>query len=297
MIANRGIALLVTVFFIMLITLSVGVGLKYINESAKSIEKEQFLFQTTVILDDVLRILQTLKELEQVGSAVDLSTFLLTSEVIPFQSNGVEVVIKFSSARSRINPNALKDKDRLDAFKLFLSRKSINTVYGDILVDSMSGVKEDQTYVTDIFNVHPYAFRDYISSSKHLQMINEFYVNSYHDANFKYTDTKEIFYTSKDTNSSIDLNFATASTYEILLGCDTMRAQELSLREDVFQTIEEFKLELSAEEQINLSKFNSSIFEHYLDVNIQIMHKDKISNIRFEYNTQLKKGSNFVFEV
>lgn len=295
MIAKRGIALLVTVFFIMLITLSVGVGLKYINESSKSIQKEQFLFQTTVILDDVLSILQKLKELEQVGSAVDMSTFLLTSEVIPFQSNGVEVLIKFSSARSKMNPNALKDKERLAVFKLFLMRKSINTVYADILLDSMSGLKEDQTYLTGIFNTHPYAFRDYITSSQHLQMINKFYVNSFHDVNFQRIDTKEIFYTSKDSNSSIDLNFATSSTYEILLGCDTARAEELSLRGDVLQTLED--LQLSTEEQINLSKFQTSFFEPYLDVNIRIRQEGKISNIRFEYNTKLKKGSNFVFEV
>ena len=100
MMQKRGIALLVTVFFIMLISISLGVGLKYIKEGNRSIHDEQFLFQSAMILDDVLRMLTSSSELEQVVSALDLSTFLLTSETIPFQSNGIEVIIKFSKLSS-----------------------------------------------------------------------------------------------------------------------------------------------------------------------------------------------------
>ncbi|MDB2562093.1 hypothetical protein N9X61_00665 [Sulfurimonas sp.] len=295
MIQKRGIALLVTVFFIMLVTISVGVGLKYIKEGNNSIHEEQFLFQSAMVLDDVLHMLTTSSELEGIGSAIDMSNFLLSSEMIPFESNGLEVIIKFSSARSKINPNALQKKVSLDAFKNFLMTRGINTIYADFLFDSMSRIREDQTYTTEIFNKNPEMFRDYIASQKHLEAINEFYVNTLHDSNFKSLETQEFLYLSSDTNSSVDLNFATAQTYEILLGCDVSRAEVLSLEESVRENIED--LQLSDEEKINLTKFQTSFFEPYLDVNIEIRQKDKTSKIRFEYNIKSKKGSHFVFEV
>ena len=295
MLQKRGIALLVTVFFIMLITISVGVGLKYIKEGKNSINEEQFLFQSAMILDDALRMLKSSPELEQVTTAIDMSTFLLTSEIIPFESNGIEVIIEFSSARSKINPNILKNTVSLDAFKNFLITRGVSTVYADFLFDSMSGIREDQTYTTEIFNKNPEMFRDYIASQKHLEAINDLYINTYHDINLKSMNTKDFFYVSPDTNSSIDLNFATAQTYEILLACDAYRAEALSIDERVREKIED--LQLSDEEKINLARFQTSFFEPYLDVTIDIRQNNHSSHIIFEYNVKSKKGFHFVFEV
>ena len=279
----------------MLISISVGIGLKQIKEGNESINDEQFIFQSAVILNDVLEILRTSPELEQVESATDMSNFLLGSEVIPFENNGIQVIIKLSSARSKINPNALKETLAFEAFKTFLIKRGVNAVYAYLLLDSIGGLKEDQTYTTNIFNEDPTLFRDYIASQKHLQAINDVYTNTYHESSLKYLDTQNFLYPSKDTNTSIDLNFATASTFEILLDCDELRAQTLSLDESVYETLE--ALQLSDEEKINISKFKTSFFEAYLDVNIEIIHKDKSSKIRFEYNIKSKKGSQFVFEV
>ena len=292
---RKAIALLITVFFIMLITLSVGVGLKYINEGKRSVDSEQFIFQSAMILEDVLQVLKTSKELEEVDSASALNTFLLTSEVIPFESNGVQILIKISSARSKINPSVLKDAEAMKAFQNYLMKKNINPVYANYLLDAMSGYKEDQTYTTDIFNINPTLYRDYISSQEHLEAINELYVSSYHDASVKYLDTQKIFNTSKDANHTLDLNFASASTFEIILGCDEMRAQELSLDERVVESVEDLNL-LDAE-KLNLSRFKTSFFEAFIDVDVQVIQKDTTSKIRFEYNIKSKKGSNFVFEV
>lgn len=295
MMQKRGIALLVSVFFIMLITISVGVGLKTIKEGNNSIYEEQFLFQSTMIVDDVLHMLKSSSDLEQIASPLDMSAFLLTSELIPFESNGIEVIIKLSSARSKINPNTLKNTASLDAFKNFLMIKGISTVYADFLFDAMHGIREDQTYMTDIFNKDPEMFRDYIASQKHLEAINDLYINTYHDATLKSIDTRDFLYPSADMNSSIDLNFATAQTYEILLACDTYRAEALSLDASVRENIED--LDLSDEEKINLAKFKTSFFEPYLHVTIEIKQNNHSSHIIFEYNLESKKGAHFVFEV
>ena len=123
---KRAIALLITVFFIMLITMSVGVGLKYINSGSKSMQSEQFTLQSSMIINDVLQLLQTSEELSQIDSSDGLAMFLAESSFIPFESNGVSVVIQISSARAKINPNTLSTKPRLDAFKNYLMLKMVN---------------------------------------------------------------------------------------------------------------------------------------------------------------------------
>ena len=124
--SRRAIALLITVFFIMLITLSVGAGLKYINNASKSMQSEQFILQSAMILDDVLVLLKSSEELSKIASSDELAIFLAESSFIPFESNGVSVVIEISSARDRINPNTLITTPRLDAFKNYLMLKMVN---------------------------------------------------------------------------------------------------------------------------------------------------------------------------
>ncbi len=292
---KRAIALLITVFFIMLITLSVGVGLKYVNSGSKSMKSEQFTLQSSMVVDDVLKLLQTSEELSQIDSSDGLAIFLAESSFIPFESNGVSIVIQISSARAKINPNTLLTKSRMKAFKNYLMLKMVNVEYGDILSDVIGGIKEDMSYNTDIFNKKPYLFRDYIVSDKHLLEINDSYMKTYHDSNLKNIDVEKLFHVSKDRNSSLDLNYASSSAWELMLSCDESRAEILSVSGGAYASLED--LDLSEEEKVSLAKFQTSFFEPYVDVKIEISQKDSTANIRFEYDIKSKKGSNFVFEV
>ncbi len=292
---RKAIALLITVFFIMLITLSVGVGLKYVNNGSKSMQSEQFTLQSSMILDDVLKLLKTSEELAQIDSSDGLALFLAESSFIPFESNGISVIIEISSARAKINPNSLTSKPRVDTFKNYLMLKMVNMEYADLLSDAIGGIKEDMSYNTDIFAQKPYLFRDYIASDKHLLEINDSYMKTYHDSNLKNIDVEKLFHISKDKNSSLDLNYANSSAWELMLGCDENRAEMLSANAGVYTAIED--LLLSDEEKISLAKFQTSFFEPYVHVKIAISEKESSSNIEFEYDIKLKKGSNFVFKV
>ena len=293
--SRRAIALLITVFFIMLITLSVGAGLKYINNASKSMQSEQFILQSAMILDDVLVLLKSSEELSKIASSDELAIFLAESSFIPFESNGVSVVIEISSARDRINPNTLITKPRLDAFKNYLILKMVNTEYADMLSDVIGGIKEDMSYNTDIFNQKPYLFRDYMASSKHLEELNDSYLKRYHESSLQNIDTDKLFYISTDKNSSLDLNLAAPSAWELMLGCDEGRAEVLSSGGGTYTALDD--LGLSEPEKIALNEFKTSFFEPYVYVKIEITQKDSTANIAFEYDIQSKKGSNFVFEV
>ena len=295
MLHKKAIALLITVLFIMAITISVGVGLKYVKNASNSVNNEQYMLQSSVILNDVLKMLKNSSALEQINSSDGLALFLEESSFIPFQSNGLKVLIEISSARAKINPNTLLDKAKIDAFKSFLILKGVNAQYAYMLSDVMGGIKEDMSYNTDIFTQKPTLFRDYIASQAHLLEINDAYIKKYHDNSLKNIDMQELFYVSKDKNTTVDLNHATPLSWELMLGCDENRATVLSANGGGSNSLDEFIL--SNEEKKALKKFQTSFYEPYLDVKLEIMQKNVSVNIRFEYNIKLKKGSNFVFEV
>ena len=165
---KAAIALLITIVFVMLISLGLGVGLKYINDSSKTLKEENFTFQCVTIVDDFLNILKNSPDLQEVKDADSLAIFLAQASVIPFESSGYSVVISIKSARGKLNPLALKNKKRFEALQSFLLNRGVNVEYAAMLKDMISGIKEDGTYSSDIFNENPYLFRDYIASKEHL---------------------------------------------------------------------------------------------------------------------------------
>jgi len=292
---RSGIALLLTVFFIMLITMSLGVGLKYINSSSKSMQNESFMLQSRVIVDDFLKILKTSPDLAAVKDTDTLAIFLAQSSLLPFENNDVKVLVQISSARSKIDPSILLDKSKMELFKSFLINKMINIEYADLLSDVLGGIKEDGVYNTDIFNEYPDLFREYLASAKHLNRVNEIYMNKYHDNSIEAVDFEELFYMSNEHNRTVDLNYATPLAWQYMIGCDKIRAESIVEGWGTYTSTDDILL--SDDENASLSKFNVSFFEPIVNVKISINKKNENAVIIFEYNITSKKGSNFVFKV
>jgi len=291
---RSAIALLITLMFIMAITVSIGVGLKYVNDASKEIEGENFMLQSSVIVEDVLSILKNHPDLQEIKDQEALFTFLAQTSYIPFESSGVRVLLKFSSARAKFNINTLNAQNR-SSFDLYLSNKMINIVYTDILLDSIGGIKEDFSYNTQIFNDKPFLFRDYIASQEHLDEINTYFMQNYHENINNNIDFENLLYFSDDKNTSIDANHATKEVWQLLLGTDELRGEELMLNAGAYTDKE--SLNLSPEEDLSFSKFKVGFFEPFIDVKVKIMQNDKTSNIRFEYDILNKKGSNFSYDI
>lgn len=300
---KKGIALLITVLFVMAITVAIGVGLRQVKEASWHMENENFMLQASTVLDDVLNILQSSKELEQLAqnkSSAELFTFLSSVSFIPLESSGLKMDIKISSARSNFNVNSLVDADniintdRVNILNEYLSKYKVNIGYVDILLDVMRG-DENITYNRAIFDEKPYLFRDYVASEKHLNEVDDFYMKTYHNNNLKRIDFANLFYFSKNKNIAIDLNYATMEVWKMMLGCDKKKATQLASGYGGYSSLED--LSLNGEEKLALAKFQTSYFEPYLDVVIDITQNYKNAKIRFEYDIQTKKGSNFVYEI
>ena len=294
---HSGIALLITVMFVIVITVAIGYGLKQVNSAASVVKEENFMYQSNIIVEDLLRILQTSPEVQ---AAVDSNSseglFLLISQAafIPFESHSLEMVLKIKSARAKFNP-AMLDANNTDQVKLFMNNYNINNQYVDILSDNIGKIKEDNSYNSRIFDEHPYLFRDYIASSEHLRIINDFYTKEYSDNSLSKIDFDNLFYYSSDRNISIDLNYATPEVWEMLTGVQKERAEVLTANGGFYSTYEE--LGLNDDELENLKRFKTSFYEPILDVEIEIRQNGLLSNIRFEYDIKTKKGSNFAFKL
>lgn len=307
---RKAIALLITIMFIMAITISIGVGLSYTKRAQNTLKDENFLLQSNIILNDVLALLKNSQELKLVAkdeSGDAFNIFLAQSSFIPFSSSGIDIALEITSARAKFNPSTLisVDKKSLDLVKVnalreFLSRRMINQSYVDILLDGLGGVKEDMSYNSDIFNSNDTLYRDSIANMKHLEVFNEFYTNTFYDNSLSLIEFDKLLYFSDDANASntykIDLNYATPDVWELMLGVDALRAEELAYGGGSYS--KNNQAELSDEEKSALLNFNTSYDpQMFLDVTVEIIQDKFSASISFEYDIEHTRGYNFSYEI
>lgn len=299
---KKGIALLITLFFIMAIAVSIGAGLKYVKDASAEVENENFLFQSRSLADDIISLLKSSPEmetLEKEASTEGLFIFLSQSGFIPFEVSDLKISIEISSARAKFNPNTLSDGNntialkKVDALKEYMSRYGINHAYIDILLDNM--MPANSSYNSDIFNANPSLFREYIASDEHLEEINDFFTQTNYDNSLKNIDFEKLFYLSPDRQTKVDVNYATTEVWEMILGVDRQRAEQLSQGGGSYTDLE--SLALNEDETEALSRFDISYFEPFLDIELYISKNDKNARIRFEYDIKNKKGLNFSYAI
>lgn len=283
--------------FVIVITVAIGVGLKEVNSATKEIKTEKFIYQSSMIIEDVLKILGQNKDLKAIvdeKSVAGLYLFLSQAQFIPFESSGVSILMSIKSARSKFNLNNLNTY-RANALKYYVETYNINSDYVDILLDAIGGIKVDNSYNSNIFDENPYLFRDYVASAKHLEQINDFYAQEYNDNALKNINFENLFYYTKEANTTIDLNYAKAEVWEMMLGSSRERAIELQSGGGSYENMKDLNLDDS--EKFKLSKFQTSFFQPYILVSVEIMQNKSSAKIVFEYDIKNKKGFNFVYEI
>jgi hypothetical protein len=295
--ARGAIALLITLMFVMIISVAIGYSLKQVNKASAIVAKESLLYQSSAILSDILDLLKRSNELQQLtqnSSPEDFNLFIQNYSYLPLDIASQKVILSVQSARARININSLNSLNE-PYFQEYFNKKMVSSAYTDLIKEFLSENEAQNRYNNAIFDENPYLFNKYIASPEHLRQINDFYIREYNDENIKSVDFKKLFYFSQDSNMSIDLNYANADVWELILATDQPRAEALANSELVYNSIND--LDLSQEEQQNLSKFKTSFFEPFLLVTIEIIQEDNSAKISFEYDINSQKGKNFVLEI
>jgi len=296
---RRAIALLITLMFVMLISVAVGYGLHEMKKASKVLQDENLLYKSSMILDDIMTMLKVspdMRNLADSNSSDELYTFLQSSESLPLEVADEKVILSFSSARKRVNINSLNKQNEV-LFREFFNRYMVSSSYVDLLKECMrknQAKDEYNNYSSTLFDQKPTLFRDYIASKKHLDIINDYYLAEYGDTNLKNVPFQQLFRYGKNSNDRIDLNYVTADVWELILSTTQERAQQLYAQEGSYKSLEDLKLTPS--EKINIARFKTSFFEPYLLVKIAIIGEENISTIRFIYDIKLKRGYDFVFE-
>lgn len=304
MFKRNAIALLITMFFIMAITITIGVSLGNINSAKENLSSEKFLLQTTAVLNDMMKILKETPELDDINDTQTFRAFLLQySTVVPL-STDMMVEVKLESARSKFSFNALQDNNTTEegsavknALMGYFSAKMINSEYVYLLEDLTGGIKEDGMYNSALFDDNPYLFRDYISSDEQIKELNEYYKKTYHDNSVAHINLHKIFNFGNYKNSSyvIDLNFVNRDVFNIMSGKYYEQENTASADDNFFVDCDK----LTAEEKEDLErKFNASCdLQKIIAVTLFITQDKQNAEIKFEYNIKTKKGSNFVYKI
>jgi hypothetical protein len=296
---HSAIALMITLFFIIAISISLAISLKQAKSVRTEVSKQQFAMQSSMIVHDVKAMLDKMSG--KMNTPKNLFTFLNQNSNLIFEINGMMVHIEIKSARAKVNLNILKKNNAdIKYFKNHLSRYfdlyGISSTYLDMIIDNVSGIKADDSYNSNIFTQNPYLFRDYIASYAHLNKINDFYTKMYNDNALSKIDFEELFYFSKDVFTKLDVNYANVKAWRFLLGCDKARAEDLVSGAGNYEKKADLGLDpLESKVFDNLNIY--SFFEKFLDIKISLDSGTSSSTIRFEYDLEKKKGSNFVYEL
>ena len=298
-IANRNaIALMLTLFFIIAITLALGVSLKQVRQGSENLSKEHFLIQSAAILDDVLFLLKESPELANVTDADGLNLFLSTASLIPFEVDGVLVKIEITSAGSKININALSDTQLQEAFINYLIRYNVSNpeYFMQLLYDASHG-KNEEGYMTDLFDYNPSLYREGIVSKEQLDLILEHYIITQHENSVREIPWDNLVRFDDNNNSGFDANYLSADVWQLLV--PEMSIEEAQERSEAFlvaSSIEE--LGLQGDDATRLKPlFTNNFYTPKVAVNVAILENNQSATIDFEYNLESKKGNHFEYGI
>lgn len=287
------IALLITLFFVISVTAAVGVSIIQLRLSAKQVREGKCLIQSSMILDDFLNLLKTSPLLDTIENPETLHYFLYNASIIPLALENLNVKINIDSSMGRFNINALSSfKPFQEALSGYMLQYDIGDVdyLQDLLIDAMSGQKPD--YRTAIFDDMPWLYREKIVSMAHLEQILDYYILTRHDNSIKNIPWKQLIRFGSHADRKIDVNYVTPQLWMLLLpelSDDT--AADLSSGVVIYKKNED--LSLSAEDIIELQRFDISYYVPRVQIEVDIKRNDQNVHVAFEYDLKLKKGGNF----
>ncbi len=294
---RRGVALLITLFFIIAITAAVGVSLMHLKKSGEALHEARFLLQSGAVVEDVIKLMSEADKLGAVTDTDTLNLFLMTAGFIPLELKELLVKIEITSAMGRVNINALgSSKELQEALIEYMARYNVQDAFymSDLLMDCMGGYKE--VYKTDIFDSMPELYRERIVSKRHLRKVLDFYVRERHDNAVNKLPWDDLVRFDDNNATAVDANYVTPALWQFYLpGIQEERAVELASGEGTYTKLED--LGLSDEDRTRLGKFNLSFFQPTVHMDIEVMENNSTAHIAFDYDLSTKKGKHFEFGI
>ena len=294
---RRGIALLITLFFIIALTAAIGISLKNLQKSGDELHEARFMLQSAAIVEDVIILMKEADKLGVVKDTDTLGIFLLSAGFIPLELKELLVKIEITSAIGRMNINSLsRSKVSREAFLAYMARYNVQDPYYmlDLLQDCMGGQKD--VYKTNIFDELPELYHERIVSRRHLNMIIDFYTQERHDNAVAVMAWHDLVRFDENNVSTLDANYVTPALWQLLLpALDDERATELSDAGGMYNAIAD--LGLTPDDETQLQKFRLTFYEPVVQVDIVVLENNATAHIVFDYDITKKKGNHFEFGI
>ena len=287
------IALLITLFFVISVTAAVGVSIIQLRLSAKQVREGKCLIQSSMVLDDLLKLLKTTPVLDQVKDAESMQYFLQNASIIPVSLENLNVKINIDSAMGRFNINTLSYfKPFQEALSGYMVQYEISDVayFQDLLIDCMSSKRSE--YRTDIFDAMPWLYRERIVSMAHLEQIIDYYVLNRHDNNIRKIPWEQLVRFSPSRDRKVDANYITPQLWQLLLP-EITEGIAIDLASNEFLYEKDGDLSLADEELEKLEPFALSYYLPRTLIEVDVKRNDQNVHVAFEYDLKLKKGGNF----
>lgn len=295
--SRRGVALLITLFFIIAITAAVGVSLMNLKKSGEELHEARFLLQSGAVVEDVLSLMSQADKLGTVNDAESLNIFLLTAGFIPLELKELLVKIEITSAMGRININTLAASQEFQqALIAYMVRFNVQDAYymSDLLIDCMDGYKN--VYKTNIFDEMPELYRERIVSKRHLDKVINFYIRERHDNAVVKVPWEELVRFGDNNDTAVDANYITPALWQMLIpNLEEERAIELASGEMTYKSIND--IELSTEDKEKVDKFNLGFYHPTVHMDIEILENNSSAHVAFDYDLSTKKGKHFEFGI
>ncbi|MDX1294947.1 MAG: hypothetical protein R3302_01685 [Sulfurimonadaceae bacterium] len=299
---RSGVVLLMTLFFIIAITLVVGVSLTQMQKANAELGENRFLAQSAMSVEDVLAMMPHTERFGTISDAASLNLFLSMLPIVPLETGKLSGTLSFESARGKININTLGNSNK--AFKTYLEYYLIErynvqdaAYLTHLFLDAMGGYKEEG-YHTDLFDRIPWMYRDRIADAEHLRQILDFYVQNRRDGSVNLVPWSELVRFDDHNRTSIDANYITPELWAML-------QPQLSDDEIALLTAPPLPYEKSEELPIDqtlrsklVSDFNIVTFDPTVKVTLKLREGEALqSSISFEYNIQTKQARNFDYVI
>lgn len=303
---RKGVALLVTLFFIIAITTALGISLSQLQKGSKEVYKGDRIIQSSALLEDILLLLKGSPELKMVKDAETLNIMLLSASVIPFSAEGLEVMIGMKSEMGKLNINALKasipsggtlyDSVLIQRFNDYLLKREVQdpSYLSQILLDCMGGIKI--YYNSDIFDHEPQLYRDRIASAEHLSKILDFYARMRHDGSVYNVPWEELVRFDDNSSTDLDANYVSAELWQMILpDISEERALELAGGETVYGSLED--LSVSEEELAALAPFHVGTYVPRIRVSVDMTEHNSSVRMGFVYDINSTTAKEFSYAI
>jgi hypothetical protein len=289
-----------TLFFIIAVTVIVGVSLSQFRGAQTQLRQEHFLIQSAITLEDVLGIIQK-SDFGDINDTASMDLFLSTAAFIPLETEDLHGMIAIKSSRGKVNINALADSRPLqDALITYLTDPLYQVqdpgYLVDLLIDCSRGDKE--VYLTEIFNDMPWLHRDGIVSEAHLRQILDYYARNRHDGGIYEIPWGELVRFGDRSDDALNVNYMTPQVWKMLQPM-LMPEQIEVLTSGIIPYESADDIELPAETvQELVNDFNILYFTPQVDVTLMLETEDEEkTSIIFEYDMSTKQARKFKYVI